>query len=557
MKYFLSRSINGVNYIEFDLNNLLGKGGNASVYKEFIDGEFYAVKIFNGETNIDVDKLIYMVDNIPSNLYVEISKIKYPKYSWPIYLLYNEPELKDISGYVTPLIDENSSFTLDYFYDYNLMKKLNSSIVHSLNVKIEIIYNLCVLISELHELGHAFVDLKPQNIRVYEDNFMVSLLDCDGFLIHNSVKNSNFNGTMVTTDYISPELLNSNNKIDFMDQRQDNFALAVIIFQMLNNGIHPFQGILLDENLDASTNDDKVKLGLYPYGVIQSKNIYPRKNSIHDTFPLNLRNLFDKAFTDSINRPSAQDWVNEFFKIKSNKLIDNCDNFPDNISHIKFKNCACPVCKILSDENDTNFQPNYSIKNEQNSTYTEHNLYSQPNIKKSNTSVFVFILIGILTIFGMYFISSSQSDKSNTAIDGNLNKSSSLNNIENKYKSKIYNEANLEFCNYSNKKAYLSLAYIKEEKFIVAGWFSSDPNQCYKLGTFLKKSLFAYVIENKGNEYVGTNSSDPYICIPKKNESFEIIVTSNCKQNQKPIRYFKLDINDREYEYKFYIDGVE
>lgn len=60
-----------------------------------------------------------------------------------------------------------------------------------------------------------------------------------------------------------------------------SYALAVILFQLLNRGTHPFQGIITDPDITCSTNDEKAALGLYSYGTIRNFQIKPRPQSTH------------------------------------------------------------------------------------------------------------------------------------------------------------------------------------------------------------------------------------------------------------------------------------
>lgn len=333
--------------IDFNFSHKLGEGASGTVYKEKIGNEVCAVKIYNNPSKIEFDKIEYMIRNIPNNTFQVYDNFKIPNFSWPFYfVIENFNNYQRYIGYITPYIDEQESFSLDYFYDFNLSKKLNIKDRTAITHKRDLIINLCELIEDLHKKDIYFVDLKPQNIRVFEKNLKVSLLDCDGYSIFNLQNKIRYNANMVSTDYISPELSKNNLSQSYMDINQDLYALSVIIFQLLNNGIHPYQGILKQKNFENLINDEKAKHYLYAYGLKNDIRIAPMPNSIHETFLQETRELFDKAFMPNTIRPSASEWKEHFIKISNDKLIVPCDKFPKEFKHLRFKNMNCPLCKI-------------------------------------------------------------------------------------------------------------------------------------------------------------------------------------------------------------------
>ena len=75
---------------------------------------------------------------------------------------------------------------------------------------------------------------------------------------------------------------------------QDLFALAVVIFQLLNFGIHPFSG-LISSGDSATTTDEKVSKGYYPYGAKSHPSIKPIKGVLRPTLGSLLPKLDDKT----------------------------------------------------------------------------------------------------------------------------------------------------------------------------------------------------------------------------------------------------------------------
>ena len=116
-----------------------------------------------------------------------------------------------------------------------------------LGAKITLAANLSAVIAALHRQRHYVVDLKPVNLRFYRDSLYIAMLDCDGFSIQRSER---FPAQQFTVDYLAPELQGAPRSQ--RARRCDRFALAVVVFQLLNFGIHPFSGKPVDGGADRA-----------------------------------------------------------------------------------------------------------------------------------------------------------------------------------------------------------------------------------------------------------------------------------------------------------------
>jgi DNA-binding helix-hairpin-helix protein with protein kinase domain len=250
-----------------------------------------------------------------------------------------------------PYVDHDETYSLDNFFDPVLSKRLKP-FESALTLRIQLAINLCELIENLHKNKNYFIDIKPQNIRVYKKNHKVILLDCDGYSINNFNESpSRFDAELISTDYIAPEVTRDNLKINTLGLQQDLYGLAVILFQLLNRGTHPFQGITIDKNISASTNDERASLGLYAYGLNGNWKVKPRPQSIHNLFLTETRELFDKSFeTDS--RITAAEWSKHFKEILVNKKLELCQKvdrsrkLQKDLIHMKFYGKECIGCKL-------------------------------------------------------------------------------------------------------------------------------------------------------------------------------------------------------------------
>lgn len=404
--------------IKIDKSSKLGRGATATIYKAHFDGNVYAAKVYNDINRFNKAKIEAMLSNPPANILIKFADEIFPQLAWPqkIFRLDNG----QTHGYLMPIIDLEESFPLDYFYDPILFNKLNAPEESALSYKVEIARNLASIIADLHKHGHFFIDLKPQNIRVYRHTHVVTLLDCDGFSIACKT-DKRFPADLISSDYISPEAYKNRTSPKQLGVEQDLYALAVILFQILNNGTHPFQGIIQDNNIDAATNDEKAALGLYPHGIQKDNRILPRAQSIHELWPTSTRMLFDSAFVgNEKQRPTAREWAEHFDQLLKDKVLVRCENHPLNIAHIKFKLKECPRCYLdklakkakNQKPKSTNTAPNKASGSHPQPQYTQSTPKTHPVYPKTeDTSWFKYLILAVVLIMGIRLCSTDESTK--------------------------------------------------------------------------------------------------------------------------------------------------
>jgi serine/threonine protein kinase len=345
MEYFLSSGRQRKSIV-IDEREKLGRGASANVYRIKIGNKYHAAKIYHDDKSINLAKINAMLNEVPKECFIFKDGIEYPQFAWPQDVIYDDSGHP--VGILLPLVDAAESFTLDHYYDKNLFKKLNSSEEAALSYKLEIAKNLAHIVATLHEMGHYIIDCKPQNIRVFKRSHLVTLIDCDGFSIN--AKGTRYPAEMLSTDYIAPEAQRRLSSPTTLTESQDRYALAVIIFQLLNQGTHPFQGIITDPAVSINTNDEKAAAGLYPHGQIANDKIKPRRESTHHLWDSKTRSMFDMAFTTGspTARPAASEWASHFEELLLKKGIQRCKKVLNDVEHIRFRGMDCPACYLLS-----------------------------------------------------------------------------------------------------------------------------------------------------------------------------------------------------------------
>lgn len=325
------------NYEKITLGKMINKGGASGKIYLLEGKEGFVAKIFHNTSNSSANrqKLQAMLLNKPDFLSTEVNGEKYIQIAWPEALL--DDERGYCVGYIMPLIDMEKAVSLDHFMQKAVRQKLNLS--ENYAYRVFAAYNVALMINTLHKCGHYVIDLKPSNIYVYKESMLIAMLDCDGFSIKG--ENTRYPAEFVSEEYIYPEGMSLT--CAEMGEEQDLFALAVIIFRLLNNGIHPFSGTPKDHNQPMLTIQNRIEQYHYAYGVWPDNYQYPHPYSIHEYFSKETLELFERAFCKDCKRPTAFEWQEHLWKLMHS--LKKCRNNPN---HAYFTSKGCGLCLIDS-----------------------------------------------------------------------------------------------------------------------------------------------------------------------------------------------------------------
>ncbi len=315
----------------------IGKSGGAGEVFE-IEGEpRYVAKIYHATTQKAqlaryAQKIRWMIDNKPDLPEIPAEYEGIVQLAWPIALVMKESKF---AGFVMEKVDFGRTMELDYLLTRR--QATGEGFEADFGKLVTVCYNLASLINCLHSKKIAVVDLKPINLKVYKSELYVSILDCDGFHIYSDSFRSE--APQVTPEYLAPEF---HDKAVSHPEAQDWFALATIIFRLLNYGIHPFAGIAASRHPYPTELSGRIKIGLYPYGKTPHKSVRATPASIHETFPDAIRELFDRAFASmSDGRATAYEWAAllRSYANKSTGHMSQCQK-----GHLQFSGKSCPTC---------------------------------------------------------------------------------------------------------------------------------------------------------------------------------------------------------------------
>jgi DNA-binding helix-hairpin-helix protein with protein kinase domain len=222
--------------------------------------------------------------------------------AWPVALLEADGAF---AGFAMPKIDFERTLELDYLLSRRQAQAQGFAVDYGRLCTV--CHNLAALVDSLHGQGLAIVDLKPMNLKIDKATLTVCVLDCDGF--HCLSEGPAGAGHLVTPEYLAPEF---HGRSVARPEQQDRFALATIIFRLLNFGVHPYTGISPRRLAHPHELAGRMARGLYAYGRTARPDLRPIAASVHETLPETLREHFDQAFDPGRaphERTSAGQWA--------------------------------------------------------------------------------------------------------------------------------------------------------------------------------------------------------------------------------------------------------
>ncbi|WP_430397731.1 protein kinase domain-containing protein [Ferrovibrio sp.] len=317
------------------LGKELGQGANGTVFLDAHDPT-RAIKIYQdsklrGDYSPKVQAMLEIRPNLDP---ITLGGRQYVQLAWPTAMV----ELRNgrFAGFTMPVVDFRQSRSLEDMLQAKVRQKLK--LPGHLRHRVALAANLASVMAALHAVGHYMIDMKPTNIRIYPETMYLAVLDCDGFNIRLG-NGHRMPAAQFSQDYIAPEVGNSGP--EKLGEAQDLFALAVIIFRLLNNGLHPFQGRMPKGSPDPGTLQERINAKLYAYGIQPYSVQTPAPQSIHTYLDDDTRQLFDRAFS-STSRPSADEWGKHLNSLRSPSRLRKCTSQPNEHDHFSK---GCPFCK--------------------------------------------------------------------------------------------------------------------------------------------------------------------------------------------------------------------
>lgn len=326
------------------LEREIGAGGEGQVYS--VSGSrALAAKLYHHPDKQHMIKLSMMLMNPPS-----VPKNGQSTVIWPVDGIMDEED--QYVGFLMPLIDKRQNATLAQIYHPESRRK--TAPTFTWKSLLSIAANIAALLDALHTANYVVGDLNESNILVNIQTGKVHLIDCDSIQVPAPDKKM-FRCLVGKPEYTPPELQGvAFNRVDRLPEH-DNFALAVLIFLLLMEGVHPFTGARLDADT-VPLPGDNIRRKQWPYA--SSTALQPPRYALPlNMLPLKLQELMQRCFLDGNKDPHWRPTAREWFKALEEAQIQ-ITHCPQNKQHWYSEHLHdCPWCKRQQQLRFDSFSP--------------------------------------------------------------------------------------------------------------------------------------------------------------------------------------------------------
>jgi outer membrane protein assembly factor BamB len=302
-------------WVYVDESAILGAGGEGRVFG-LTGAAPLAAKIFDELRPEREAKLRVMLANTPA----QPGKSGHTSLAWPLDLLldgFGGP----VVGYLMPRVRDCRVID-DY---YNPQARLEHCPLFHYEYLMVVARNLAAAMRSLHSRGYVVGDVKQSNILV-TPNALVTLVDTDSFQVFDESTGVTYRCPVGSPEYTPPELQGLAAP-RLLSPEHDLFGLAVLLFQLLMEGTHPFAGVYTGEE-DPPPLGDRIRNGWFPYGAMEPADtsggrrpapVWPgspispsRKALPFRSLAPHVQSLFLRCFATGDSgpgrRPSAHEW---------------------------------------------------------------------------------------------------------------------------------------------------------------------------------------------------------------------------------------------------------
>jgi serine/threonine protein kinase len=316
-------------------NSKVGEGGEAKIL--IVPGRPDLVaKVYKNPTPAHQQKLEAMLENPP----VAPDSTGHHSIAWPSeLLLFSDGRgVRHLIGFLMPRVQDMEPI-LEFCNPKSRWEKFplfNYRYLHHMA------RNLAVAVHSLHARGYVIGDINESNI-LAESQARVTLVDTDSFQVRDHAAGIVHRCPVGKPEFTPPELQGVSFRDRDREPSHDLFGLAVIIFQLLMEGTHPFAGRYTGSG-EAPTLDQRIKQGAFPYGS-RSRLILPGRHSppfelLSPPLQRLFLHCFEEGHSDPSRRPKARDWQQALQAAEKELAV--C---PANHQHYYGRhNSACPWC---------------------------------------------------------------------------------------------------------------------------------------------------------------------------------------------------------------------
>lgn len=174
---------------------------------------------------------------------------------------------------------------------------------------VRVALNVARIVGNVHSAGVVIGDINSAGFLVSRDA-LVTLIDADSFQV------GAHRCRVGMPEYTPPELQGTRFEDTDRTVDHDGFGLAVLLFQILALGRHPYAGVLQGRPLAI---DAAIAKGRFAYSLVREVGVAPPPGTLRLTdLPAGIRLLFERAFAPCGGaRPTASEWARELALLDS------------------------------------------------------------------------------------------------------------------------------------------------------------------------------------------------------------------------------------------------
>ncbi|HUP85445.1 MAG TPA: hypothetical protein VM143_07240 [Acidimicrobiales bacterium] len=313
----------------------LGAGGEAEVYE--VDGRpGLAFKKYRLPSSERAAKLRVMLASPP----LDAKAGGHVAIAWPEELVVDGRGV--VEGFLMPRIDLTA--TVPLFQVYNPASRHQIAPAFTWRYLLRTARNVAAIVDSLHRSGYVVGDINESNLLVNRRALAV-LVDCDSMQVRDPATGAVHRGGVGKPEFTAPELQGIDLATVDRTVASDDFAVAVLVFQLLLEGVHPFAGVWRGRG-EPPDIPARMRAGSFPYR--RGARVAPPPHALTlDVLPPELRKLAWRAFTTGVRRPSGRptsaEWVAALERADGS--LQTCGRSPHHVfgAHLR----RCPWCTRL------------------------------------------------------------------------------------------------------------------------------------------------------------------------------------------------------------------
>jgi DNA-binding helix-hairpin-helix protein with protein kinase domain len=312
----------------------LASGGEAHLHA-LANTDKYIAKIYHAPTGELAFKVATMISKPPDD---PMRAWGHPSIAWPLERLVTPGDDPFFVGYLMPRVQN----MWPIFHFYNPKTRRQVSPLFHYRYLTRTARNLAAAFAALHARGYVVGDVNESNILVSE-TALVTLVDTDSFQVPTDERL--FRCPVGKPEFTPPELQGVHFREVDRKPEHDAFGLAVLIFMLQMEGIHPFAGRLLDGG-DPEPLGQRITDGHFPYSVLrrgpyEPMPLAPPIGLLHPDIRALMRQCFEVGFSRPAGRPNATAWK-QALDVAENSLVQ-CKVNPQH--YYRTGMGSCPWCE--------------------------------------------------------------------------------------------------------------------------------------------------------------------------------------------------------------------